>query len=475
MLRILRQRLPVELDGPQAWELERQTASLNGLIGGVRREYFRRLGLEEDEIEKWLEREQAMLQSPLVAGDVVFKDRDTVLYYRVPRGEGYLEAGIISRGEIGDYMAFFEQIRKAVKAVAGRDAEWQPAVPDADAAAAAEGGVLAPSPKEVEASRELENETAQKLLGQILSSGSIFFNKLSQGLSANERTGTEKLISRFEDLGVVSKDFAVLCRKTGQQILRVSSRAAIEDPSQKTFKCFICGNSVSEESLDEIITVTDFGRKLLERDYWLVVRLLGALDAAGVPNADVRAHTTDGDLTSFLITINDELYMVVLSNRKFTLEESYLINAHVAAYKLAHVIVVSTEKVSKLMRHHLQQTNPTCEFDFLDSLQNLEDRFMSILGRKEKTVLRQVLANFSALTPVHVQDVLMQRISPDPSFFAQGEERRPAPSRPQPPAPEPVQENMAPPEEEAGEFSMMGEVFEADEPLLTEESQVGPG
>jgi hypothetical protein len=476
MLTILRRRLPVQIDGQQAYAFQKQVdASLSPLISGVRREYFKRLGVEAEEVEKWMQREQQLASSPLLAGDVLLRDQETVLYYRVPRGEGYIEAGVITRGDAADHQEFFDTVRGAARSALGTETPWEAAGVDGDVAdtIAGEATVVVPTQQEVQAAREMESEASQKLVGQILTTGSIFFNKLTQAVTG-ERGAIEKTIDRFEQLKVVSKDFAVLCRKTGQQILRVSSRDAIEDPSQKTFKCFICGNSVSEESIDEIITVTDFGRKLLDKDYWLVVRVLGALESAGIPNQQVRIHTGESGLTNFFVTLNDQLYLIVVTNRKLTLEESYLINAHVAAYAVAHCIVISTARVSRLMRHHLEKTSPSAEFDFLDSLNSLEDRFLTIMRHKEKAVLRNVLANFSALTPVHVQDLVMQRISPESDFFEKAAQPRPAPT-PHPaaavaaPHPPPTSE----PEAGEGDFSMMGEVLESDESMMTEETQVG--
>jgi hypothetical protein len=492
MLKIVRQRLDVEFEGQQAFEFQKQVdESLNPLINGVRREYFKRLGLRETEVEEWLLREHKQSSSPLLLGDLVLRDADTVAYYRMPRTENVFEAGVITRNDPAEYKDFFDQLLAiARKTTRRKDLSWTSEGPDAELSTtlASDSVVVVPTAKEVEAARELENDQAQRLIGQIMEAGSVFLTRFSQQLQ-QDRAVTDRHIQRFEELSVVSKDFAVLCRKTGQQILRVSSRAAIEDPSQKTFKCFICGNSVSEELLDEIITVTDFGRKLLERDYWLVVRVLGALEAAGVPNEKVHIHAGEGDLTNFFVTINDQLYMIVVANRKITLEESYLINAHVAAYKLTNVVVVSTERVSMLMRHHLEKSNPEAEFDFLDSLRTLEDRLTAIFARKEKSVLKKVLENFGALTPVHVQDVVMQRISPEaapaPVPAAPPPPPDPEPEKPTrgknnnktakeeaaaPPPPPPAPEPPAPHEEEVPdtEFPMMGEVLEVDESMMTE-------
>lgn len=482
MLKIVRQRLDVQFEGDQSAAFQKQVdENLNPLINGVRREYFKRLGLVGDDIEGWLSRELAASTGPLLLGDVILRDRDTVAYYRVPRGEGWLEAGVITRGEPADYNDFFDRILDIARRVTGNnDLAFAPLSPEDEAtsAIASEATVVVPTGKEVEAARELEQAAMQKIVSQILTAGSVFLTKFSQTLQ-QERAATDQAVGRFEELGMVTKDFAVLCRKTGQQILRVSSRAAIEDPSQKTFKCFICGNSVSEEVLDEIITVTDFGRKMLERDHWLVVRTLSALESVGIQNQRVRIQAGESNLINFFVTINDQLYLIVVANRKISLEESHLINAQVAAYRLGHVIVVSTERVSMLMRNHLAKSNPGTEFDFIDSLRGLEDRFTAIFARKEKSVLREVLENFGHLTPVQVQDVVMQRISPElappappptrkKAAAAAAEKPAAEPEKPSkkgkaakeeapPPAPETVDE-----ETPDTDFSMMSEVLDEE-------------
>lgn len=488
MLKIVRQRLDVQFEGDQSAAFQRQVdESLNPLINGVRREYFKRLGLGDDDVEGWLSREHKASTGPLLLGDVILRDRDTVAYYRVPRAEGWLEAGVITRGEPADYNDVFDRILDIARRVTGsKDLAWTSLSPEDETASAiaSEATVVVPTGKEIEAARELEQAAMHKIVSQILSAGSVFLTKFSQTLQ-QERAATDQAVGRFEELGMVTKDFAVLCRKTGQQILRVSSRAAIEDPSQKTFKCFICGNSVSEEVLDEIITVTDFGRKMLERDHWLVVRTLSALEGVGIPNQRVRIQAGEGNLINFFLTINDQLYLIVVANRKISLEESYLINAQVAAYRLGHVIVVSTDRVSMLMRNHLQKSNPGTEFDFIDSLHSFEDRLTAIFARKEKTVLREVLENFGHLTPVQVQDVVMQRISPALAPLAPPPVRKKAAApAAEKPAAEPekptkkgkaAKEEPAPPTPETADqetpdtdFAMMSEFLDVDESMMPE-------
>jgi len=489
MLNIVRRRLEVTLEEAQAADFQKQADErLTPLISGVRREYFTRLGLGADDAETWAAREQTLAASPLVLGDLVLRDRDTIAYYRASRENGAIEAGVVTRNDPSDYDDFFDALLGIAGAVTARnDLAWEPFLVESEALESLreESATMAPSSPEVAAARELESEGMHGLLTQILTARSVFLTKFSQTLT-QEASVTEHQVSRLEELGLVTKDFAVLCRKTGQQILRVSSRAAIEDPSQKTFKCFICGNSVSEEVLDEIITVSDFGRNLLERDHWLVVRALGALDAIGIAYDRVRVRQGEGALTNFFVTVNDQMFLIVVANRKLSLEESYLVNAQIAAYGLGHVVVISTQRVSLLMRQHLQQCNPCAEFDFIDSLQTLEARLTAVFARKEKGVVKAMLASFSALTPVAVQDAIMRRIAPLQEVAEPAEApRKTAAAKPA------AEKASSPPSEKGGrkgraakeepeptpasddelpdaDFSLPEEVLEVDESMMTE-------
>lgn len=405
MLRILRQRIQVCLTPDQASELARLAQDVTGLIGGVRRDYLERLNVADALASAF------GVDSPcLLAGDLKALDADTVVYFRVPRTEGYVEAGVLSRGDVQAHTGYFDALARSVSHVCGHAVVWQPVAPDVAACLEGEGlHEVSPDARERAAAAELEVSSAQKLLGQVQATGSIFLNKLTSTLAPAERTATETMVARFEELGLATRDFAVLCKKTGQQILRVSSRAAIEDSSQKTFKCFICGNPVSEESLDEIITVTDFGRNLLASDHWLVVRVIAALETIGIPSSAVRVHEAAGQAPTFFFDFNEGLVQLVLANRRLTLDDAHLVSAQVAAYKVTQVLVIATDGVSQLMRRHLQAASPNVVFDFVDALHGLEVALGAVLAKREKLAVKRAFENFAELTTVNLGQMLLHR------------------------------------------------------------------
>jgi hypothetical protein len=419
MLNIFRQKLGVELKAAECRELDRKlSAKYSPLILGVKKEYLKKLGFPPEEEDSWIASGTPETASPLLGGDIYIADGSgTILYYKVMKGGGGIEAGVVSNGETAPHVGFFDALRDAVNAMR-KDfkGEWEPfGMPAEILKLIVEGSQnVKPTPQEVQGARELENPFAKELLDLVKNSESTFMNKLAQ---MKTKADTTKYIERFAKLGLINKDFAVLCKRTGQQILRVSSRSAIEQSSQKSFKCFVCGNPISEESVDEIITCSDFGRKLLESDYWLLVTVLGTLEAVGIKSDDINIHMSEKGLINLFININQQSFLVVLVNRKLTLDEAYIIGAEVAAYGIQHQILVSTQKISTLMKSHLERTSPDCDFSFLDSLKSLEGRLRRILREKDKKFLYGIVEPYSDLTPFKIHDMLIHKIAPEPKFI----------------------------------------------------------
>lgn len=446
MLKIFRQHLAVQLSDAQGRELGiKLSTRYTPLIAGVKREYWNKIGLPVQPEDAWTLYDGLGYDMPLTAGDLYLVDPDTILYFKLPRGKGELEAGVITRKEPGGYSDFFSQLQGNVHSILpGFKGDWEPlgnsrltvvAIAEEHAEPA-----VHPNKQEVEAAEELEGEPVRELLSLIIARNSVFLNKLCE---TRDKSTTERMVNRFEKLSLISRDYAVLCSKTGQQILRVASRAAIEDPSHKNFKCFICGKAINEELVDEIITASEFGKKLLSNDYWLLVRVIGAMQRLGISEDDILLHRDEDGLMNLSVTINQEAYLFVLANHKLGLNEAYLISAHVSAYNLDHVVIVSNERVSSLMRYHLEKSNPRTSFDVVDSLRALEEKFDGILREKEKRTLKECLEAFAALTPIRVQDLIMQRIAPDATYLAD----QPAEAATVPPQVEPAPEPVAGPVE----------------------------
>lgn len=402
MLRIIKKSTPVKLDAHSARSFQSQLQGrFNSLLAGVRLEYARRLGLDDQDLLPAPTNEAGVVQ----LGEIFLTQPGTVCYVRYDGGQETLEASAISNSKEANLDEFFREVVTCLTNAGVKSKGWSEADGDSSIPEDAEPASTDVSEKELEAASELMKPESRNLLEQLASSESILVREI-------DTSGVRDLfrqLQHFEDLELIRKDYAVIDQKTGQQILRVPSRASLEEASQKFF---IGGTAISNDNVDEVISCTPFCRHLLANDMWLLLLLLGTLKGLDLGPDSVFVCRSEGAPSRVYLQTSRQKFLLVLNNRRLSLDDAYLIGAQVAAYDLKDIIVVSTDRTSTLMRHHLRQTNPEASFAFVDALSDLDTQLRSILLERQRSYLREILDPLAALTPVRVQDLIVRKMVP---------------------------------------------------------------
>lgn len=395
MLKIVQRRLSVRLRPEEAYQVQQNLqARFNSLLAGVRLEYLRRLGLDSEPRTAFGPADG----SQLLAGEIFMPEAGTIYYIKYVKDEDALETGAISNHRDRDFEHFFTEVREAVLEVVPGVGSWH---------AQDGGGVdvedarpvsLEVSEKELEAAHEFLTQSSKALLESLAQSESTLMNKLQ--MPAGDPAG---LLSHLEDLDLIRKDYAVVSRETGQQIMRVASKASLEE--SKFF---------SGETVDEVISCTPFCRSLLENDQWLLLMVLGTLRTLGIGQGgeSVQVCQQPNSPIQLFLGLNQQRFLLVLVNHKLTLDDSYLISAQISACRLSDVVVISTHKISTLMKHHLSGANPNASFDFIDSMDSLEEQLQHVFVEKQRTYLRELLDPLSELTPVRIHELVIRKMAP---------------------------------------------------------------
>jgi hypothetical protein len=436
MLKIIKKSTPVKLDANSARAFQSQLQGrFNSLLAGVRLEYARRLGLDDQDLLPAPTNEAGVVQ----LGEIFLTQPGTVCYVRYQGQEEVLEASAISNSKEANLEEFFREVSVCLSNAGVKAKEWSEADGESSIPEDAEPASTDVSEKELEAARELMKPESRSLLEQLASQESILVREID---TAGVRDLFRQL-QHFEDLELIRKDYAVIDQKTGQQILRVPSRASLEEASQKFF---IGGTAISNDNVDEVISCTPFCRHLLANDMWLLLLLLGTLKDLDLGPDSVFVCRSEAAPSRVYLQTSRQKFLLVLSNRRLSLDDAYLIGAQVAAYDLKDIIVVSTDRTSTLMRHHLRQTNADATFAFVDALADLDTQLRSILLERQRSYLREILDPLAALTPVRVQDLIVRKMVPAAPRAA--ETLEPPVEESVEEAPEPIEESYPDDEEE---------------------------
>lgn len=402
MLKIIKKSTPVKLDAPSARAFQTQLQGrFNSLLAGVRLEYARRLGLDDADLVPAPTNEAGVV----TLGEIFLTQPGTICYVRYDGSEEVLEASAISNTRESDLEEFFQEVEACLSNAGVRSRGWSQAGGESSIPEDAEIASANVSEKELEAARELMRPESRWLLRQLAGQESILVREI-------DTTGVKDVfrhLQHFEDLELIRKDYAVIDQKTGQQILRVPSRASLEEASQKFF---IGGTAISNDNVDEVISCTPFCRHLMANDNWLLLLLLGTIKELDLGPDAVYVCRSDSGPSRVYLQTSQQRFLLVLSNRRLSLDDAYLVGAQVAAYDLKDIIVISTDRTSTLMRHHLRQANPDASFAFVDALSDLDTQLRTILLERQRSYLREILDPLAALTPVRVQDLIVRKMVP---------------------------------------------------------------
>ena len=220
------------------------------------------------------------------------------------------------------------------------------------------------------------------------------------------------IVDMFEKRQVITKDFVVLCSKTGQPILKVSSKSALEETPQGANKCFICGNPLSKETIDEIVSCSSTGKKFIEHGYWLQVRILYALTKAGVKSDQVRLWVSENDITYMFSIINGQSFLFVLADNKVTIEDIYKIKLYVESYNIDNVLLISTKNIPLIIKKYIESSSTEdVSFNFIESLNAIDDTIELFIIERCSAYISKLLNSFITFTPVKINELVIESIT----------------------------------------------------------------
>jgi|GEM_PF-4726558 len=404
MLKIYNRQATVSLKPEQYSELTKLIAEhYSPLIAEVKQEYITRLNLPSEQ------------QDGLNKGNCIFKTGEIflakdsgILYYAVSQDcSTFMLGGVFKDKQEHIFEEFAGKVEQAFNKIDPKmKFEWQTSSPRNIATLTEETlQVNLPEKKELVGADNLQNSDNFKLLSFLQDVKNIYLQELMDKIP--EAKNPEQL-AQMEKAGLIQRDFVVLCQKTNQQILRVGSKTGLEDSAQKGLKCYICGNLLSAEKTEEIISPSEIGLKLLKENLWLRYLVVDCLNKLNFTTEEIRI-APDAPNHMFL-TINGEALLLVLLTQPLELTHAQLINAHILSYGIQELILLSKKTIPTLIKGYLAQNNPTCKIHYLENLDKMENELGSILKQSQEDKVIEQLKPFDELTQVLLHNLLIKSL-----------------------------------------------------------------
>lgn len=383
------------------------------ILYSIKKEYWKKLALPEEGFKEWFIDGLKKLPLNSSCGDLIMIASNSLYFYKFVFDENCVYVGLISDGDNdANYDSFCSELKRLFENTKlSVSSDWFDVSfdPDILEAIKEQSQLFAPTNADISAAKYLEEETSRKFLEKISATTGVSLSKI---VSQSEMAKFGPIVDHFEKEGIITKDFVVLCSKTGQPILKVSSRSALDETPQGTNKCFICGNPLSKETIDEIISCSDFGKRLIAQGYWLEVRMFSILKRLGVPAEGVMVWSDTVGISYMFSMINAQAYLFVLCSNPITLEDVYNINVYTSAYSVENLLIASTDKIPLLVKKQLEEFNLNkTSVSFAESLSSLDDSVELFVVGRGSDYVSKLLNSFIDLTPVSIHELIISMFS----------------------------------------------------------------
>lgn len=173
---------------------------------------------------------------------------------------------------------------------------------------------------------------------------------------AETEGGTEALVGKLSDAGLLRREVVVSCRKVGRSLFRLPSPDALNVITSSNATCSECGAKIADEKVDELIVPTEAASTLLENGSWLSTRLYSVLRSLGIPETRIAVgpSSSDGE-THMMADVSGEAFLFVLRDGDLTAAHARRALEKQVETEAPHLVVVATGKIQDEARIRLRE------------------------------------------------------------------------------------------------------------------------
>lgn len=243
------------------------------------------------------------------------------------------------------------------------------------------GKAEAPSEQDVRCAEILSDKATRALAIAIKSSSGLLLSDAPKQVPQKERGRLDEVVQSLIEAGVVETEIVVVCSKTASQVNRVPNLEVLKGLDEHNIRCS-CGKALSGEKAEEALSVTEYGRTMLDGSRWLSVLVLHNLTDLGVPIGSIRMEQEyAGEEVDCIAEIYGRLVLFELKDKQFNLGNAYSFGAKVGIFRPEYPVIVTTEKVGSDAREHFvrsaqrgkrSQRFITSDSDTIDSIHFIE-------------------------------------------------------------------------------------------------------
>ncbi|MEW6277419.1 MAG: hypothetical protein AB1758_02270, partial [Candidatus Eremiobacterota bacterium] len=335
-------------------------------------------------------------------GEMFLTPSGEILYYLVAADRRSLEVGSVSETDSSILLDF----RHSIEEILGNGKKWTalPSVSERFTMIREDADPFRATPQDMEAAELLSRQGVRHLLGEVRENPGAQLSTLKGGRELEEDA------NQLDRMGLISRIFEVFCRDTGNKLLRTESYDALVEASNRGFKNFLSGRPILEERVEQLLSLTERGRRLSGANTWLALMVARVIQGCGIPERDILwLSEKDGRLLDLFVAYQGALFVFEVHERAVTPDQAFRFLTRSRYYRADAAFLVCPEQLGRDSSQVLNRSGAETLF-VIEDLAELPARLAQVMARSSADNVQRLLARFQELTVLKVADLVGEHL-----------------------------------------------------------------
>lgn len=220
------------------------------------------------------------------------------------------------------------------------------------------------TPQSIMAAEALTVPLARELVQELSAAG--FARERDIMASRRSRRGQEAktTLRSLQESGCVKTEYLLECRKNNTPLTRLANKEELQKDEIAKLRCGTCNATFEQELLSEGYSLSDLGRRLIQKSHWMTEWVTSKLNEIGIPQESILwSVTQSGEEIDIVARVLDQLWIFELKDREFGSGDAHPFNYRKVRYEADKAIIVTTDKVSKDAKRVFSELAATGEGD----------------------------------------------------------------------------------------------------------------
>ncbi|MCE7872889.1 hypothetical protein DYH09_21255 [bacterium CPR1] len=339
-------------------------------------------------------------------GEMFLAPGGEVLYYLVGGDRKSLEVGAVS----GPESSIFLDFRAAIEEILGSK-KWapMPSISDRFRLLAEDAEPFRASDSDLEAAEVLANRGLRLLLNEVRKRP----GQLLSAFPGKRQAGQlEAHANELDRMGLVTRIFEVFDRETGNKLLRTESYEALEEASTRGFKNFLSGRPIMEERVEQLLTLTERGRRLSQANIWLAFLVARELQRCGIAEQDILwISERDAHILDLFVAYQGALLFFEVQEDSVAPDQAFRFLTRARYFQPDAAFLVCPQQLNRdAVQVLLRLNHKEPSVYVVDDLTTLEERLKEVMVRSSTANVQRLLARFEQLTVLKVADLVGEHL-----------------------------------------------------------------